>query len=139
MSEYIKQNKENIMLEEDIQNIRNNPEKAECYFGKKLAFTLGPIELKNVCEEKHVKLIDVRMRADYEIAHIPEAVSIPYEELADKMHELNKDELHIVYCYNHYCHLGAKAAYLLAKNGFEVMELSGGFKTWAEDFRFATT
>ena len=73
------------MLEEDIQNIRNNPEKAECYFGKKLAFTLGPIELKNVCEKKHVKLIDVRMRADYEIAHIPEALSIPYEELADKM------------------------------------------------------
>ena len=40
------------MLEEDIQNIRNNPENAECYFGKKLAFTLGPIELKNVCEKK---------------------------------------------------------------------------------------
>ncbi len=125
------------MTDEKIQEIRNNTEKAECYFSKKLAFTLGPVELKELSEERYVKIIDVRLQADYEIGHIPGAVSIPYEEMPEKMKELNKEDLHIVYCYNNYCHLGARAAYLLAKNTFAVMELSGGFKTWSEEFRFA--
>lgn len=127
------------MTDEHIQEVRNNPEKAQCYFSKKLAFSLGPVELKELSTEKNVKIIDVRKHADYEIGHIPQAVSIPYEELKDKMQELNKDDLHIIYCYNAFCHLGASAAYLLAKNEYSVMELCGGFKTWAEDFRFTTT
>lgn len=125
------------MTDEKIQNIRNNPEKAECYFSKKLAFTLGPVELKELSEEKNIKIIDVRTRADYEVGHIPEAVSIPYDELEEKIKELNKDDLHVIYCYNNFCHLGARAAVILARNLYPVMELSGGFKTWAEDFRFA--
>lgn len=125
------------MTDEKIQEIRDNTEKAECYFSKKLAFTLGPVELKELSEERNVKILDVRLEADYQIGHIPGAISMPYEEIAVRINELNKDDLHIVYCYNNYCHLGARAAYLLAKNTIPVMELSGGFKTWAEEFRFA--
>lgn len=125
------------MTDSKIQNIRNNNEKAECYFAKELAFTLGPVELKGLSEEQNVKIIDVRHRSDYEIGHIPDAISMPYEEIKDRMSELNKDDLHIIYCYNNYCHLGARAAFLLAQNTFTVMELSGGFKTWAEEFHFA--
>ncbi len=126
------------MTEEKILNIRNNSEEAANYFSKKLAFTLGPIELKELSEEgKNIKIIDVRLNSDYQVGHIPEAISIPYEELPEKLKELNKEDLHVVYCYNNYCHLGARAAYMLAQNTFSVMELEGGFKTWAEDFRFA--
>ena len=64
------------MTDQYIQNIRNNSEKAECYFSKKLAFTLGPVELKELSEERNVKIIDVRMRSDYEIGHIPGAISM---------------------------------------------------------------
>ncbi len=125
------------MTDEKIQNIRNNTEKAECYFSKKLAFTLGPVELKELAEEKNIKIIDVRLKSDYEVGHIPQAVSMPYEELESRLNELNKDDLHVVYCYNNYCHLGARASLLLARNTYSVMELSGGFKTWAEEFHFA--
>ena len=126
------------MTEEKILNIRNNSEEASNYFSKQLAFTLGPVELKELSEEgKNIKIIDVRLNSDYQVGHIPEAISIPYEELPEKLKELNKEDLHVVYCYNNYCHLGAKAAYILAKNTFSVMLLEGGFKTWAEDFRFA--
>lgn len=125
------------MIDEKIQNIRNNTEKAECYFSKKLAFTIGPVELKELSEEQNIKIIDVRDRADYEVGHIPGAHCMPYEEMEGRLKELNKDDLHVIYCYNNYCHLGAKAALLLARNVYSVMELSGGFKTWAEDFRFA--
>ena len=95
------------------------------------------MELKELSEERNVKIIDVRMRSDYEIGHIPGAISMPYEEIKDRMKELNKDDLHVIYCYNNYCHLGARAAFLPAQNTFTVMELSGGFKTWAEEFHFA--
>ena len=124
------------MTDEKIHEIRSNPEKAECYFSKKLAFTLGPVELKELSEERNIKILDVRLEADYQIGHIPGAISMPYEELNDRIKELNKDDLHIVYCYNNYCHLGARAAYLLAKNTFSVMELEGGYKTWCEEFKF---
>ena len=125
------------MTDEKILNIRNNTEEAANYFSKKLAFTLGPVELKELSEEKTIKIIDVRLESDYQVGHIPGAISIPYEQMADKMKELNKDDLHVVYCYNNFCHLGARAAYLLAQNNYPVMELNGGFKTWYEDFRFA--
>lgn len=126
-------------MNEDIKNLRNNTEKAECFFSKLLAFTLGPIELKELSEENEIKIIDVRSRADYEVAHIPMAISIPYEELKERLNELNKEDLHVVYCYNQYCHLGLKSAHLLASHQLPAMELCGGFKAWAEDFRFATT
>ena len=125
------------MTDEKIQEIRSNSEKAQCFFSKKLAFTLGPVELKELSEEKNIKIIDVRHQSDYEVGHIPQAISMPYEELENRLGELNKDDLHVIYCYNNYCHLGARAALLLARNSYSVMELSGGFKTWAEDFRFA--
>lgn len=125
------------MTDEKFLNIRNNTEEAANYFSKKLAFTLGPVELKELSEEKNIKIIDVRLESDYQVGHIPGAISIPYEQMADKMKELNKDDLHVVYCYNNFCHLGARAAYMLAQNNYSVMELDGGFKTWYEDFRFA--
>ncbi len=126
------------MKDEKIKELRSNTEKAACYFSKRLAFTLGPVELKDITEQEgDVKIIDVRDKADYEVGHIPQAVSIPYEELESQLEKLNKDELHIVYCYNNYCHLGSRAALLLARNNYPVMELSGGFKTWSEEFRFA--
>ena len=49
-------------MNEKIKEIRFNPEKAQCFFSKKLAFTLGPIELKNLIDEGKVKLLDVRKK-----------------------------------------------------------------------------
>lgn len=126
-------------MNEKIREIRFNTEKARCYFSKMLAFTLGPIELKNLLDENKVKVVDVRLAADYQIAHIPGAISIPVEEIADNTGELSKNEITVIYCYNQQCHLGAEACLILAEYGYPVMLLEGGFKTWAEDFRFATT
>lgn len=119
-----------------INKIRYNSKSAENFFAEKLAFTLGPVELQTMIKETNVKLIDVRRKEDYDEAHIPEAMSIPKDELATKLLELSSTDLHIIYCYNQQCHLGATAALILAKNGYPVMELEGGFKVWAEDFKF---
>ena len=125
-------------MNEKIREIRFDTEKARCFFSKMLAFTLGPVELKDLMDENKVKVVDVRREADYEISHIPSAISIPFEELADNTDKLSKDEITVVYCYNQQCHLGAEACLVLAEYGYPVMLLEGGFKTWSEDFRFAT-
>lgn len=125
-------------MNEKIKETRFNSEKAQCFFSKMLAFTLGPVELKELMDEGKVKVVDVRRAEDYEIAHIPSAISIPKEDLENNLDKLSKEEVNVVYCYNQQCHLGAKACLVLADYGYPVMLLEGGFKTWTEDFRFAT-
>lgn len=126
-------------MHEKIKEIRFNSQKAQCFFSKLLAFTLGPVELKELMDEGKVRVVDVRRAEDYEIAHIPSAISIPYEEIDKNFEKLSKEEVTVVYCYNQQCHIGAKAALTLADYGYPVMLLEGGFKTWTEDFRFATS
>jgi phage shock protein E len=44
--------------------------------------------------------IDVRTAGEYEAAHVPQAVNIPYEEISDRISEVsdNRDALIYVYC-----------------------------------------
>lgn len=126
-------------MDDKETNLRRNSQEAQNYFEKILAFTLGPVELKTLMEENEVTLLDVRRAEDYEISHIPGAVSIPKDEIADNIDKLSKDNITVVYCYNQQCHLGAKAALILADYGYPVMLLDGGFQVWKEDFRFAVT
>ncbi len=126
-------------MNEKIKEIRQDTQKAEDFFTKRLAYTLGPVELKNFMEKGGVKVVDVRLKADYDIAHIPGAISIPKDELDKRLTELSKDEITIVYCYNQQCHLGDNACLILAEYGYPTMLMEGGFKVWMEDFRFATS
>lgn len=126
-------------MNEKIKETRQNTQMAQEFFTKRLAYTLGPVELKGFMEKGGVKVVDVRLKADYDIGHIPGAISIPKEELDQRLNELSKDEVTIVYCYNQQCHLGESACLILAEYEYPTMLLEGGFKVWTEDFRFATT
>ncbi len=123
-------------MNEKIKEMRRNSELAQEYFSKRLAFTLGPVELMNFMKKGGVKLIDVRLEADYDIAHISGAISIPKDELDKNLDKLSKDEINIVYCYNQQCHLGDSACLVLAEYGYPVMLLEGGFDVWKNDFHF---
>ena len=116
---------------EKIKKLRFNTEKAAKFFAKNLAYTLGPVELKEMLDENKIKLIDVRAKEDYDIAHIPNSINITYDELKEDLEndatKLSKDDIHVVYCYNYLCHLGDRAAYKLAEAGYPVMLLQGGF------------
>lgn len=126
-------------MNEKIKEIRFDTKRAQCFFQELLAYTIGPIELKDLLDVGKVNLVDVRRFEDYEVSHIPGAISIPKEELADNTNKLSKEEITVVYCYNKQCHLGIEACLILAEYGYPVMLLEGGFKSWVEDFRFATT
>ena len=123
---------------EYVQKLRHDTKEANKFFAKKLAYTLGPVELGEMLEQNKVKLLDVRKKTDYEESHIPQATNIEYAQLKESLHMLSRSDIHVVCCYNQQCHLGARAAFVLTENGFATMELEGGFKVWKEDFKFPT-
>lgn len=125
-------------MDEKLKELRFDSTKAEEFFTKQMAYTLGPMELKELLEEKDVVVIDVRDEETFNEGHIPGALSIPRKELDTRYEELSKDNMYIVYCYNQQCHLGLCACRFLATKGIPCMHLEGGYKVWAEDFRFAT-
>lgn len=126
-------------MNEQINELRHNCHAAEDFFAKRLAFTLGPVELTQMLADNKVKLIDVRKKEDYSEGHIPQAISIPKSEIKDRLSELSRNEVYVLCCYNQQCHLASAAAYFLAKECYSVMELEGGFEVWKEDFGFEVT
>lgn len=115
-----------------LETITRNTQKAREYFENKVAFTVGPVELKKMMDSEadNIQIIDVRRSEDYNKGHIPTAMSIPAPELESSLNRLSKDRINIVYCYTQQCHLAAKSALILANKEYPVVELEGGFAEW---------
>lgn len=126
-------------MDNKIKEIRFDCARAKEFFEESLAYTIGPIDVKNLMEDGEINLLDVRREADYAISHIPNAISIPKDNLADNLDKLDKNIPTVIYSYNQQCRLSYKAALILADYGYPSIILEGGFKTWKEDFRFAST
>src|SRR5581483_10068103 len=63
-------------------------------------------------------LLDVRPRLEFESGHLPGAVSIPLNELMDRLSELPRDKLVITYCRGAYCLFADEALVLLRQHGY---------------------
>lgn len=114
----------------------HNPDRARNYFEQKLAFTVGPSDVKYLLDKgENFRLIDVRSATDYDAGHIPGAVNLPQIEW-QSLRGLDTDHPNIIYCYTHVCHLAARAALFFAQKGFPVMELEGGIEAW-RDYEYA--
>jgi len=80
---------------------------ARDYFAKKIAFTMGPVELHDqIVESENITIIDVREPEDYKKGHIPEALNLPRSGW-DTLNGLHEDSVNILYCYSATCHLAA--------------------------------
>lgn len=110
---------------------------AVSYFEGKIAFEVGPVELKMSKEKgEQIQIIDLRTAEHFAKGHIPGAENVLYDQLDAHLPKLNKDITTVVYCYDELCHLGAKGALYLAKKGYKVRELVGGFDGWVQkDFQ----
>lgn len=115
-----------------LMNITRQIQRAKEFFENRIAFTVGPVELKEMIEKDRnsIEIIDVRSREYYDKGHIPSAVSIPGSEIQMHLNKLSKDKINVVYCYSQQCHLGSKTALVLLENGYPVIELEGGFNEW---------
>jgi NADPH-dependent 2,4-dienoyl-CoA reductase/sulfur reductase-like enzyme/rhodanese-related sulfurtransferase len=73
-------------------------------------------------------MLDVRNPSEYRQDHIEDAVNIPLDELRDRMDEVPKDQE--VWAY---CAVGQRSYYAaraLSQYGYDIKNLSGGFKTF---------
>jgi NADPH-dependent 2,4-dienoyl-CoA reductase/sulfur reductase-like enzyme/rhodanese-related sulfurtransferase len=74
------------------------------------------------------KLLDVRTPREVALGTIPGAMNIPVDELRDQLGQLSKDTEWLVFC-----QVGLRgylACRILAQNGFQCRNLTGGYKTW---------
>jgi rhodanese-related sulfurtransferase/DNA-binding transcriptional ArsR family regulator len=87
-------------------------------------------ELLRRVESGKVTVLDVRPRAEYEAGHIPGAISIPVEELADRLADLPADQEIVAYCRGAYCVLAHDAVRLLTAAGRPARRLADGMLEW---------
>lgn len=108
--------------------------RAAKFFEEKISFTISPYELLQKVKEQDINIVDVRDRESYKELHIKRAISVPISELTESLDKFSKDKINVLYCYNDQCKDSAIVALTLARLGYPVMELDGGFKNWS---RFA--
>lgn len=87
-------------------------------------------ELWRRAQSGEVVVLDVRPEEEYTGGHIPGAVSIPLESLAERLAELPADAEVVAYCRGAYCVLSYDAVRLLTANGRKARRLSDGMIEW---------
>jgi rhodanese-related sulfurtransferase len=115
---------------------------------------LDPIRREELLERmvrQEVVVIDVRPLEEYRSGHIPGAISMPLEDIPDRLSELSRDspmqigtglpartigesrpsrgEI-VAYCRGPYCILAPEAVALLRRHGLPARRLQDGFPEW---------
>jgi len=75
-------------------------------------------------------VLDVRPHHEYAAGHIPGAVSVPLEELEQRLAELPADVEVVAYCRGAYCVLAYDAVRLLTRHGRTARRLREGMLEW---------
>jgi rhodanese-related sulfurtransferase/DNA-binding transcriptional ArsR family regulator len=87
-------------------------------------------QLQHLAETGTITVLDVRPTEEYAAGHIPGAVSIPLDELADRLAELPDDGQIVAYCRGAYCVLAHDAVRLLTRHGHTANRLADGMLEW---------
>jgi rhodanese-related sulfurtransferase len=84
-------------------------------------------------DRDNVVLSDVRNPEEYQKEHIPGAINIPLEKLAEHARQFKKSQRIIVYGETHSDEASNKAAELLEGMGFrKVSDFDGGVYAWKQ-------
>jgi rhodanese-related sulfurtransferase len=77
-----------------------------------------------------VVVIDVRPRQEYEAGHIPGALSVPVDELDERVATLPVRKDIVAYCRGPYCVMAYDAVAKLRASGRRARRLADGFPEW---------
>ncbi len=87
-------------------------------------------ELIEKLDSGNVTILDVRPESEFKQGHIPNAVSIPIEELSKRLKELSNRTEIIAYCRGPFCVYADEAVNILTKAGYKATRLEEGFPDW---------
>lgn len=77
-----------------------------------------------------VVVVDVRPRLEFEAGHLPGAISIPLEDLSQRISEFSPDRAIVAYCRGPYCVLAAEAVATMRAAGLQAQRLVAGPPDW---------
>ncbi|WP_327304116.1 metalloregulator ArsR/SmtB family transcription factor [Streptomyces sp. NBC_01298] len=100
------------------------------YLGTDAAEEVDRDELQARAQAGEIVVLDVRPGVEYAAGHIPGAISIPVEELAERIAELPDDIEVVAYCRGAYCVLAHDAVRLLHRHGRKAVRLTDGMLEW---------
>ncbi|MFP1624600.1 ArsR/SmtB family transcription factor [Streptomyces sp. 5K101] len=106
------------------------PAARDAYLGEDGAQEITREELVARVQDGRTVVLDVRPVAEYLAGHIPGAVCIPVEELAERISELPEEREIVVYCRGEYCVLAHDAVRLLTGRGRHAIRLNDGMLEW---------
>jgi rhodanese-related sulfurtransferase/DNA-binding transcriptional ArsR family regulator len=81
-------------------------------------------------KQGEVIVIDVRPRAEWEVAHLPFARSMPLDELEQRLSELPRRREIVAYCRGPFCMLSDEALKLLRAKGYKARKILDGVSEW---------
>jgi len=91
-----------------------------------------PEQLGTLQREDKVLLLDVRPHLEYQAGHLPGAISIPLDDLENRLDELPQDKTIVAYCRGPYCVYADIALDLLQRRGWQVARLEEGVAEWQQ-------
>lgn len=92
--------------------------------------TASDLNMK-IAEGEDMTILSVRSATDYAAGHIPGAINIGLDALADNLNKLDPDAPVYVYCYTG--HSAAQAAAVLQMLGYDAYSLKFGMCSWSSD------
>ena len=91
---------------------------------------IGRDELLRRAAAGEVIILDVRPGPEYAAGHVPGAISIPIEELTERLADLPADAEIVAYCRGPYCVFAHEAVRLLTAHGRRAVRLADGMLEW---------
>ena len=89
-------------------------------------------ELRDRLRADQVVLLDARPDVEYLAGHLPQAISIPLDELERRLGELPRNRTLVVYCRGPLCVLADDALAVLSERGRKVARLEEGVAEWQQ-------
>ena len=89
-------------------------------------------ELRDRLRAGKTLLIDARPGVEYQAGHLPQAISIPLDELERRLDELPRNRTLIVYCRGPLCVIADDALAVLSETGRKVARLEEGVAEWRQ-------
>lgn len=92
-----------------------------------------PVELNELLRRMRahqVVVLDTRPSSEYAAGHIPDAISMPVDDLQRRLRQLPKSKAYVAYCRGPYCVYADRAVEILRAHGRKAHRLREGFPEW---------
>ncbi len=115
------------------QRIAEVDEALDAYRTRRREFEKVTIdELRDRLRTGKALLIDARPGVEYQAGHLPQAISLPLDELERRMGELPRNRTLVVYCRGPLCVIADDALAVLSVEGRRVARLEEGVAEWQQ-------